>query len=218
MSEELIYLTRCCHLIEEKWQRGESKFWKNGDYQKLIELVSTTTCISIRPDTFKRLFGKIETYRSYNPQLETKNALAIFIGYEGWEDFKKRQPVLAGEGRLPVPVALPAPGLSPPGGEAVAVAPVEVMAPAGPVAVPSPLEAAWVAAESPRPRARRGRYGPVVWGVLGIVVLAGWYWLAAPREGRRPAEAVAAGPASRACRRGTGPCPAQRGACRPAAA
>ncbi|HEX8531532.1 MAG TPA: hypothetical protein VF646_15980, partial [Cytophagales bacterium] len=110
---------------------------------------------------------------------------------------KKRQPVLAGEGRLPVPVALPAPGLSPPGGEAVAVAPVEVMAPAGPVAVPSPLEAAWVAAESPRPRARRGRYGPVVWGVLGIVVLAGWYWLAAPREGRRPAEAVAAGPAGK---------------------
>jgi hypothetical protein len=70
---------------------------------------------SISPDTLKRLFGKTKTYRSYNPQLETKNALALFIGYEGWEDFKKRQPVLTGEGRLPVPAAPPAPGLSPPG-------------------------------------------------------------------------------------------------------
>jgi hypothetical protein len=69
MSEELIYLTRCCHLVEEKWQRGESKFWKNGNYQKLSELVSTTTRISISPDTLKRLFGKTKTYRSCNPQL-----------------------------------------------------------------------------------------------------------------------------------------------------
>jgi hypothetical protein len=185
MSEELIYLTRCCHLIEEKWQRGESKFWKNGDYQKLSELVSTTTRISISPDTLKRLFGKTKTYRSYNPQLETKNALAIFVGYEGWEDFKKRQPVLTGEGRLPVSAAPLAPGLSPSGAEAVAVAPVEVEAPVGTVAVPLPGEVAPVAAVSPGTRSRPSRYGPVAWVALGLVVLAGWYWLSAPREGRR---------------------------------
>ncbi|MBD0254852.1 MAG: hypothetical protein ICV83_03960 [Cytophagales bacterium] len=192
MSEELIYLTRCCHLIEEKWQRGESKFWKNGDYQKLSELVSTTTRISISPDTLKRLFGKTKTYRSYNPQLETKNALAIFIGYEGWEDFKKRQPVLSGEGRLPVPTAPPAPGLSLPVAEAVAVAPVEVAAPVGAVPAAAPREAAPAAAIPAGTRSHRGRYAPVAWVVLGLVVLAGLYWLSAPRVGRPAVRVMAA--------------------------
>ncbi len=197
MSEELIYLTRCCHLIEAKWQRGESKFWKNGDYQKLSELVSTTTRISISPDTLKRLFGKTKTYRSYNPQLETKNALAIFVGYEGWEDFKKRQPVLTGEGRLPVAAPPPAPGPSLPGAEAVVVAPVAVGTPVESVPAAAPGEAVPVAAVPPATRPRRSRYGPVAGVVLGLVVLAGLYWLSAPRVGSRAVRVVAAQPAGK---------------------
>jgi hypothetical protein len=201
MSEELIYLTRCCRLIEEKWQRGESRFWKNGDYQQLSELVSTATRISISPDTLKRLFGKTKTYRSYNPQLETKNALALFIGYEGWEDFKKRQPVLAGEGRPPVPAPGPAPGLSLPAPEAVGGMP-HVVAPApAVVAVPTvptpPREETASAFSGPARTVSRRRYRPVAWVGLGLVLLAGLTWLSLPREGRRAVRVEAVGTAGK---------------------
>ncbi|CAA9224262.1 MAG: hypothetical protein AVDCRST_MAG56-615 [uncultured Cytophagales bacterium] len=202
MSEELIYLTRCCRLIEAKWQRGESKFWKNGDYQKLSELVSTSSRISISPDTLKRLFGKTKTYRSYNPQIETKNALAIFIGYEGWEDFKKRQPVLVGEERLPAPAAPPESGLAPPPEPAPAtwVPDAAPVAPDAPPAAAPPAPADILPPEvppaysAPPPAAspRRGNRW-VGWAVLGLVLLAGLGWLSAPRAARRDA-GVAAGP------------------------
>lgn len=87
--DESVYLKRCIFLIEEKLIWGESRFWTNKDYLKLSQEISIVSKISISTDTLKRIFGKIKTYKSYyNPQDETKNALAIFIGYESWEKFK----------------------------------------------------------------------------------------------------------------------------------
>jgi hypothetical protein len=65
----------------------------------LSELVSATSRISISPDTLKRLFGKTKTYRSYNPQIETKNALAIFLSYPSWAHFKKSTSYLPEESK-----------------------------------------------------------------------------------------------------------------------
>lgn len=97
--DEALYLARCCQLIEEKCKNGNSKYWKNSDYKNLSDQISQASRITISPDTLKRLYGKLKTYRSYNPQIETKNALAIFLGYTCWKDFKKCN-------HLPIPDAL----------------------------------------------------------------------------------------------------------------
>ncbi len=88
--DDVFYITRCCQLVEEKSQFGKAKNWKNSDFINLSERISKASNISISPDTLKRLFGKVKTHRTYNPQLETKNALAIFLNYKNWEDFKNQ--------------------------------------------------------------------------------------------------------------------------------
>ncbi len=91
--EEPFYLNRCIQQIEEKQRWGLSKHWKNKEYQKLSEQIIEVSKIYISSITLKRLFGKVETSKDYNPQLDTKNALALYLGYEDWEDFKRQNPV-----------------------------------------------------------------------------------------------------------------------------
>ena len=104
MSEKFLdessYLTRCCQLIEEIWQNGKSKHWRDSDYKVLSTLISEKAHISISPDTLKRLFGKIKTFRTYNPQAETKNALAIFLDFKNWEEFKKSSQFSTAESKI----------------------------------------------------------------------------------------------------------------------
>lgn len=87
--DESYYLNRCCQLIEDDWQNGKSKHWRDSDYKALSTLISEKSHISISTDTLKRLFGKIKTFRNYNPQAETKNALAIFLDFKDWNEFKE---------------------------------------------------------------------------------------------------------------------------------
>jgi hypothetical protein len=47
--------------------------------------------------TLERLFGKLKTHKNYNPQTETKNALAIFLGYSSWAHFRESNPVIPEE-------------------------------------------------------------------------------------------------------------------------
>jgi hypothetical protein len=73
--------------MEEKLQWGHSREWVNAHFIHLSEKITAASRISISPHTLKRLFGKIKYKEDHTPQLETRNALAIFLGYKDWEDF-----------------------------------------------------------------------------------------------------------------------------------
>jgi hypothetical protein len=84
-----IYLERCKVLIQKKVKSDDIKNWKNKDFLHLSHEISTASKISISADTLKRVFGKLKTYKTYyNPQDETKKAMAIYLGYPDWETFK----------------------------------------------------------------------------------------------------------------------------------
>jgi hypothetical protein len=70
------------------------------DYEHLCQVIEEKTGILISLSTIKRIFaGKFERL----PQMATLNALTLFIGYEGWQDFKTKK--LLEQSRLPLPAA-----------------------------------------------------------------------------------------------------------------
>ncbi len=85
---EVEYLDICIELIEKKQKLGSSRHWTIDNFKKLSNLIYTHTHVLISVDTLKRIFGKKRTSRAYSPHVDTKNALAIFLGYSSWEDFK----------------------------------------------------------------------------------------------------------------------------------
>ncbi len=88
LVDEPFYVNKCIELLEANLQRGKSAYWKDNDFQKLSNRIHDSAKISISVPTLKRLFGRIKTHENYNPQIETKNAVAIFLGYEDWQHFK----------------------------------------------------------------------------------------------------------------------------------
>ncbi len=98
---ESFYLNKCLQHLQEKLRWGISKSWTNKEFEKLSEQIFDASRIYISVVTLKRLFGRAKTYKKeYNPQLETKNALALFLGYTNWDDFKiKNNPATILEGK-----------------------------------------------------------------------------------------------------------------------
>lgn len=94
------HLTKCLNLIQEQLQWGNASTWTNKDFEVLSEKIHDSTSILISYQTLRRLFGKVQTSIQYKPQLETKNALAIFLGFKDWDTFKRAHP-------LPQPTVLP---------------------------------------------------------------------------------------------------------------
>ena len=89
--EEHDYLEKILLEIEEKFQNGESQFWTHNEYSKLSQQVFDASEISVSIKTLKRLFENIKANVNYNPQNETKNALAIYLGYKNWYNFKYKK-------------------------------------------------------------------------------------------------------------------------------
>ncbi len=90
---ESFYINKCLQHIQEKLLWGVSKSWTNKEFEKLSEQIFEASRIYISVVTLKRLFGRAKTYKKeYNPQLETKNALAIFLGYKSWQEYKEKNP------------------------------------------------------------------------------------------------------------------------------
>jgi len=105
---DYIYIRRCVELVEQKLQWGDSSQWPNSYYQKLSELILDRTHVSISSRTLQRLFGREKSQNEfYNPQIATKNALVLFLGYADWQAFISRTPAVAAPGTeaLPAPVA-----------------------------------------------------------------------------------------------------------------
>ena len=83
------YLEICLNEIEKKLNRGSRKEWTDPDFIELRNNIYERSEISISTHTLKRLFGKIKYKNFYNPQHATRVAIAKYLGFESWEDFKK---------------------------------------------------------------------------------------------------------------------------------
>jgi len=93
MKNEPIYLQELSWQVAEKFGHENPELWPNGIYLKLSQEIFDSSGIVISASTLKRIYGKVSVDSSYDPQTETKNALAIYAGYQGWEDYlRKKEP------------------------------------------------------------------------------------------------------------------------------
>lgn len=82
-------LLLCFKLIVQKMGWGEPESWTNRHYTLLSDQFEQDTKISISVSSLRRLFANYEKKEiSYNPQLETRNALAKFLNFKNWEHFR----------------------------------------------------------------------------------------------------------------------------------
>jgi hypothetical protein len=86
-SMEQNYIDHCKILIEEKLGWAESSTWKQRDYLNLIELLETNSAIVLSLSTIKRIWKP-----NYNgiPHPSTLDALAQFLEYKNWVEFKEQ--------------------------------------------------------------------------------------------------------------------------------
>ena len=84
-DSERLYLNECKSLIEEKLRWKESKFWTQRDYEYLRETIFQKTGTLLSISTLKRLWKS-----EYGlPHPSTLNALAMFLDYSDWHEFKR---------------------------------------------------------------------------------------------------------------------------------
>ncbi len=75
-------------LLQEEIQNKIGKKIKLGrDCTKLSQQISDSTGRAVSSTTLKRFFGIVET--SFSPSKYTLESLAIFLGYEDWDDFQE---------------------------------------------------------------------------------------------------------------------------------
>ncbi|MBD2701366.1 hypothetical protein IC229_12005 [Spirosoma sp. BT702] len=106
------YLDRCCQLISETYGKPNRAEWTNSDYVRLSNILFRTTKVQISPNTLKRIFGKIKTDSRYYPQKATRDAMASYVGYSGWDHYVQVQELAEKTvARIPKPsveIAIPA--------------------------------------------------------------------------------------------------------------
>jgi len=81
------YIEKCKHLIECRLEWVANTEWKNRDYEYLSELIYDKTKISISISTLKRIWINNQMRI---PHVSTLNALATFLDYENWNEFKTK--------------------------------------------------------------------------------------------------------------------------------
>src|ERR1041385_5948278 len=89
MEHDTEYLQLCTRLIEEKLNWRPADEWRNYEFTELSEKILDATGVNLSATTLKRVFGKLK-YDSL-PSSATLNALAAFLGYSSWMDFKSKQ-------------------------------------------------------------------------------------------------------------------------------
>lgn len=82
------FLNLCKAAVEEKLNWPPSKDWRQRDYVNLISLIEKESGINLSLSTIKRIW-KVDY--TGTPQPATLDALAKFIGYQDWLDFKTHQ-------------------------------------------------------------------------------------------------------------------------------
>jgi hypothetical protein len=91
MNHDTEYLQLCIRLIEQKLNWRPADEWRNYEFTELSKKILDATSVNLSPTTLKRIFGKLK-YESL-PSSVTLNALAAFLGYASWMNFKSKQPL-----------------------------------------------------------------------------------------------------------------------------
>ncbi len=117
MEKEKQLLEHCRRQIEQALNCGDSEAWSNDDFEHLSEKIFDKTQVRLSISTLKRIWGKVRYENS--PTTGTLNALAGFLGYENWREFRQKNEsdhlstTNEGESALPGPVAAPLSALRP---------------------------------------------------------------------------------------------------------
>jgi hypothetical protein len=110
MEKEKQFLLLCRRQIEITLNWGDSGIWSNDDFEQLSERIFDKTRVQLSISTLKRIWGKVR-YENF-PTTGTLNALAGFLNYENWRDFRQKNEIsdspLTMENNFDV---APAPGL-----------------------------------------------------------------------------------------------------------
>jgi hypothetical protein len=88
MEKEKQLLMLCRKFIEQSLNWGDSIIWSNDDFEQLSEKIFDKTKVQLSVSTLKRIWGKVR-YENF-PTGATLNALAGYIGYENWRDFRQK--------------------------------------------------------------------------------------------------------------------------------
>lgn len=94
MEKEKQLLRLCCRQIEQALNWGDSDAWTNDDFEHLSEKIFGKTRVRLSISTLKRIWGKVRYENS--PTTATLNALAGFLDYETWREFRQKN-----EAKLP---------------------------------------------------------------------------------------------------------------------
>src|SRR5215204_5409713 len=89
MNHDTEYLQLCTRLIEQKLNWRPAEEWRNYEFTELSDKILDITGVNLSGTTLKRIFGKLK-YESL-PSSATLNALAAFLDYASWMDFKSKQ-------------------------------------------------------------------------------------------------------------------------------
>jgi len=89
MNHDTEYLQLCINLIEQRLNWRPADEWRHYEFTELSEKILDVTGVNLSATTLKRIFGKLK-YESL-PSSATLNALAAFLGYVSWMDFKSKQ-------------------------------------------------------------------------------------------------------------------------------
>ncbi|QEM09596.1 hypothetical protein [Mucilaginibacter rubeus] len=113
MEKEKQLLLLCRQLIEQMLNWGDSNIWGNDDFEQLSQQIFDKTRVQLSVSTLKRIWGKVR-YESF-PNAATLNALAGFLDYTSWRDFRQHyqvngvveQPAETISHEIPIPPAIP---------------------------------------------------------------------------------------------------------------
>lgn len=84
-NHDVYFLEICKGQIEKKLNWSPSETWKQRDYLDLINLIEKETGIILSLSTIKRIWNKDH---QATPQKSTLDALASFLGFGDWLEFK----------------------------------------------------------------------------------------------------------------------------------
>lgn len=82
------YLEECIQMLERKLNQGPYGQWTASDFSVLSQQIFDATGKTVSDSTLKRIFGKKDAGENYTPQLYTRNALAEYLGFKDWQQFK----------------------------------------------------------------------------------------------------------------------------------
>jgi len=88
MEKEKQLLILCRQQIEQALKWGDSEAWSNDDFEQLSEKIFEKTKVQLSISTLKRIWGKVR-YENF-PTTGTLNALAGFLDYGNWREFKQK--------------------------------------------------------------------------------------------------------------------------------